>query len=169
MIVRSAREGDVPAILTLLNPIIRDTTVTFTTQVKTAQDIHDTIAEHEAHDWPFLVAEDTALRGVAHYFPFRKGPGYAQTMEHTIYIDPMVNGNGIGRQLMHKLEGQARARGVSNFIGGISGENLNGLAFHKALGFSDVGRLIGVGHKFGRSLDLVLMQKSLVTAPENLA
>lgn len=36
-------------------------------------------------------------------------------------------------------------------------------AFNTALGYTKTGQLSAVGHKFGRNLDLVLMQKALVT------
>jgi phosphinothricin acetyltransferase len=62
---------------------------------------------------------------------------------------------------MAALEREARAAGGHTMIGGVSTENPAGLAFHAALGYREAARLPEVGFKFGRWLDLVLMQKRL--------
>ena len=62
---------------------------------------------------------------------------------------------------MQRLEEVARHEGVHSLIAGISGENPDGVAFHEAIGFQHVARLRQVGFKFGRWMDLVLMQKML--------
>jgi phosphinothricin acetyltransferase len=62
---------------------------------------------------------------------------------------------------MARLEEIARAQGIHVLIGGVSGENPGAIAFHEAIGFDRVGHLPQVGHKFGKWLDLVLLQKTL--------
>jgi phosphinothricin acetyltransferase len=48
-------------------------------------------------------------------------------------------------------------------IGAIDAENTGSILFHERLGFNEVGRLPETGFKFGRWLDLVLMQRSVRT------
>ena len=62
---------------------------------------------------------------------------------------------------MQRLESRARDAGAHSLFAGVSAENPAGLAFHARLGFAEVARLQQVGHKFGRYMDLVLMQKFL--------
>ncbi|APX21492.1 MAG: N-acetyltransferase [Rhodobacteraceae bacterium] len=157
MIVRPARAEDAAPLVALWNPWIRDTAITFTTDEKTEAGLAADIA---ARGPAFVVAEDGgALLGFATFFPFRAGPGYAWTKEHTVILAPEARGRGAGRALMAALEDEAQRQGVHALMAGISAENPAGVAFHAAIGFHEVARLPQVGRKFDRWMDLVLMQK----------
>jgi len=159
MIVRPATAADAGAIALIHNPIIRDTPITFTTRERTPEDVAGAIAAAPC----FLVAEeDGRVGGFASYEQFRKGPGYAQTMEHTIILAPSLRGRGAGRTLMAALEDHARSAGAGSLWAGISAENPGGVAFHAAIGFEHAATLPSVGRKFGRWMDLVLMHKWLM-------
>ena len=162
MILRPATERDTAQIIGFWNPLIRDTSVTFTTELKTPEGLSGDLAATAAEGRAFLVAEVAGqVLGLATWGPFRKGPGYARTGEHTVVVDPGAHGQGVGRALMQALERQAAARGLGVLVAGVSAENAGALAFHTAIGYRRVGHLSGVGHKFGRAMDLILLQKSL--------
>ncbi|MDO6586808.1 GNAT family N-acetyltransferase [Salipiger sp. 1_MG-2023] len=159
MIIRQARPEDAAALVALWNPWIETTAITFSTDLKTAEGVAADIAARGA---AFQVAEDARqLVGLATYFPFRSGPGYRFTKEHSVILAPEARGKAAGRALMAALETAARAEGVQSLFAGVSGENPEGVAFHAALGFTEAARLPRVGNKFGRWMDLVLMQKFL--------
>lgn len=159
MIIRPARVEDAEALTTLINAVIDTTTITFTNQRKSVQTVRDDIA---ARGPAFLVADHGGVAvGYASYFPFRSGPGYAWTKEHSIALAAEARGAGAGRALMAELEAVARSEDVHSLIAGVSGENPAGRAFHAAIGFAEVATLPEVGFKFGRWIDLVLMQKKL--------
>jgi phosphinothricin acetyltransferase len=82
-------------------------------------------------------------------------------MEHTIILAPAAIGRGLGRSLMAAIEAHARGQGVHSMFAGVSGENAAGIAFHAAIGYVPVAVLHQVGFKFGRWMDLHLMQKLL--------
>jgi len=111
--IRQAQAADTPAIAALWNPVIRDTTITFTSAVKTADGLAQDIALKAAQDLPFLLAETAggALQGFATYGPFRNGPGYAHTMEHTIILAPEARGQSAGAGLMAQLQAHAAGQG----------------------------------------------------------
>lgn len=160
--IRPATPADCAAIAGIWNPIIRDTLVTFTTAEKTVGSLTATLAEKAAAGQTFLLAvEGASVLGFATYGQFRAGPGYARTVEHTILLGPAARGRGIGRALMAAVERHAAAAGAHSMIGGVSGANPAGRAFHAALGYREVAILSEVGFKFGQWLDLVLMQKFL--------
>ncbi len=160
--IRPARPEDAAAIAAFWNPFIRDTAVTFNPVEKSPDDIAAMIAERQAAGHGFLVADHQgAVVGFASYAQFRGGAGYARTMEHTIILSPAAHGTGLGRALMAALEEHARAAGIHSLIAGVSAENPAGRAFHAAIGYAEIATLPQVGHKFGRWMDLVLMQKIL--------
>lgn len=160
--IRAALAGDAQAIAAIWNRVIRDTLATFTTIEKTVDGLAGDIKAARAEGKPFLVVEEAGeVVGFATYSPFRGGPGYRFTMEHTVHLADAARGRGLGRALMQALEEHARAAGVHSLWAGISGENPDAVGFHAALGYAQVAQLPEVGHKFGRWMDLVLMQKIL--------
>lgn len=160
--IRSARPQDAGQIAAFWNPLIRDTAVTFYPLERTVDEIAASIAEKARAGHGFFVAErGGAVVGFANYGQFRTGPGYARAMEHTIIIDPQAHGAGIGRALIGAVEEHAREHDARLMIAGISGENPEGIAFHARVGYDEIARLEGVGWKFNRAMDLVLMRKTL--------
>ena len=159
--IRPATPGDIPALLALWNPIIRDTTVTFSSEEKTVETLGAMIAERRAAGREFFVADTGGLTGFATYSQFRGGNGYVHAMEHTIILAPGAWGKGIGRALMARVEDHARQGGAHLLVAGVSGENTAAIAFHDRIGFATAGRIPEAGRKFDRWLDLILMTKFL--------
>lgn len=159
MIIRPAQVLDAPAIADITNAIIRDTLITFTTDQRNVESITEDISGRGP---AFLVAEQhDKVLGFATYAPFRPGPGYAQCREHSIQLTSAARGQGVGRALMNALEKVARTQQVHVLVAGISSANPDAIAFHTAMGFAETGRMPEVGFKWGKRLDLVLMQKIL--------
>ncbi len=162
MIIRRAAQKDCLAIAGIWNPVLRDTLITFNPVEKSEADIARLLAEKEAGGWGLFVAEDAGeVLGFATYGQFRGGLGYQFTAEHTVILAEAARGRGVGRLLMDKLEGHARARGIHSMFAGVSAENPGGIGFHQAIGYQIVAVLPEVGFKFDRWLDLTLMQKRL--------
>jgi phosphinothricin acetyltransferase len=112
-----------------------------------------------------LVADDGGdVVGFAAYEYFRgegKWPGYRLTMEQSIHVREDRWGRGVGRALIETLLDRARNAGVHVMVAAIDAENVESVAFHERLGFIEVARMPQTGVKFGRWLDLVLMQRVL--------
>ncbi|GGL67833.1 GNAT family N-acetyltransferase [Wenxinia marina] len=156
--IRPATPADAAAIAAIWNHYIRETTVTFLPDEKTDADIRATLA---ADRGLFVHEGPDGVDGFARYFQFRGGAGYRHTCEHTVLLAPGTGGQGAGRALMAAVEDHARAGGVHALFAGVSAENPGAVAFHARIGFAEVARLPEVGRKFGRWIDLVLMQKFL--------
>ena len=158
MSVREATVQDAAAVTLIWNHYIRETSVTFNAQEKPVEEVADLIGTRPAF---FVALDQGQVAGFATYGQFRSGVGSARTMEHTIQLAPGASGRGLGRALMTLVEDHARAGGAHSMFAGVSGENPEGRAFHARLGYAETAVLPHVGWKFGRWMDLVLMQKFL--------
>lgn len=158
--IRKAVSRDAAAIAAIWNPIIQETTITFTTEEKTESSLVRLIDEAPA----FLVCDDTEIEGFALYSQFRSGPGYARTMELTIHVAPHARSKGTGRALVQALIDEGTEQKIGTLWAGISGENMGAVAFHERLGFRKSAVLPSVGFKFGRWIDLTLMYRAITAS-----
>jgi phosphinothricin acetyltransferase len=156
MKIRPATENDAPAIAAIWNHYIENTTTTFNPTPKTTTDIIDAIKTRT-----YLVCDTGTIQGFGTYGPFRAGAGYVHTAEHSIWFHADAMGAGFGRKLLTALESDAKSANIHTFIGGISADNTNSIAFHAACGYEKSAHLPRVGYKFGQWHDLVFMSKSL--------
>ncbi|MEO5902346.1 MAG: N-acetyltransferase family protein [Ilumatobacteraceae bacterium] len=163
--IRDAVDDDIPAITAITNALLATTTYEWTEEPHTEASRGAWLAAHRVADHPVLVAvdddDDGSVVGWAAYGDFRdtaKWPGYRPVVEHTIHVDAGQWGSDVARLLMAALVDRARVAGKRAMIGGIDGENERSIRFHRRLGFVEVARMPGIGEKFGRPLDLVLMQ-----------
>lgn len=167
--LREAVAEDLIAILAIYNHAVEHTTAVWSETPATLEERHDWLAAKHARGFPVLVAvENAKVLGFATYGDFRPWPGYARSIEHSVYVDPACHRRGTGRALMGALIDHARATGYHTMIAGIDAGNTASMALHVALGFVEAGRLPQVGRKFGRWLDLALMQLMLGQAGCNL-
>ncbi|GFE48452.1 N-acetyltransferase [Roseobacter cerasinus] len=157
--IRAATLGDAPAIAGLWNAMIRETLSTFTTIEKSTAELEVLIAERSGS--VFVATEGSGVVGFVTFGPFRGGPGYTATVEHTVIVAADAQASGMGRALMHAAEDAARQQGKHVMVAAISETNTAAQAFHARLGYTEVARMPEVGRKAGRWLDLVLMQKIL--------
>jgi L-amino acid N-acyltransferase YncA len=115
---------------------------------------------------PFLVlAREGRVRGFGYATPWRPKPAYRHTIEVSIYLHPDETGRGHGRRLLTDLLARCGAAGARQAIAVIADSGSPASErLHRASGFEVVGRLSKVGHKHGRWIDTVLMQRELRAA-----
>jgi L-amino acid N-acyltransferase YncA len=93
---------------------------------------------------------------------FRPRPAYRYCLEDSIYLDPQAQGRGVGKLLLAELIARCEARGARQMLA-VIGDSANAasVGVHRALGFAPAGLMKSAGWKFGRWLDVVLMQRAL--------
>lgn len=163
MNIRAATVADVPAICGIFNHVIQTTTATFATTPVDPANRAAWLADRQGAGFPVLVADVDGVVGYATYGAFRAAGGYDLTVEHSVYVQAGKQGQGIGTALMAALIRHARGAGKHVMMAAIDADNAGSIRMHKALGFVQTAHLPQVGAKFGRWLDLVLLQLALNT------
>jgi phosphinothricin acetyltransferase len=146
---------DLAGVARICNAEVTGSTVTFDEAPWTEDDARRWFASRSPGR-PVVVAElEGRVVGRGEYRPFGEGPAYRPTVENAVYVEAPMRGRGVGKALLAelvRLAGEAaRLVMVAKIVG----------ALHGRFGFRQVGVLEGVGPKFGRRLDVVLMQREL--------
>jgi phosphinothricin acetyltransferase len=163
MIIRDATEADATAIAAIYAHHVRHGTGTFEETPPDVAEVAARSARIQRAGWPWLVAEaDGVVLGYAYYTQFRDRAAYRYSAENSVYVREDVRGQGVGKALVQALLEHAEAGGFRQMLAVIGdSENIGSIGLHVALGFRHVGTMKSVGMKFGRWVDVVVMQKSL--------
>ncbi|GAA2602701.1 N-acetyltransferase family protein [Streptomyces axinellae] len=161
--VRPAEPADLEAVAEIYAHYVAETVVTFDEVPLTVAQWQRRLDDFAARGLPFLVAESEGeIDGYAYAAPWRPKPAYRHTVEDTIYLAPGSTGRGLGGRLLSDLILRSEKAGVRQMIAVISDTGTDAsLALHRRHGFTETGTLNAVGHKHGRWVDTVLMQRSL--------
>jgi phosphinothricin acetyltransferase len=166
MLIRAAQSDlgstDVARIAAIYAHHVLHGTATFDIDPPDVASLAGKLANLKANGFPVFVAErDRQVIGYAYAAPFRDRAAYAGTCEDSIYIDPDHVGCGVGKALLAAVINAASDRGLKQMIAVIGGGEPASVALHRSLGFHHAGQLKAAGFKFGRWLDIVMMQRAL--------
>lgn len=160
--IRLASERDLPGIFDIYDEQVRHGTSTFETIPRTPSERIDWLSNHPAGRFPAIVATiDGQIAGWAGLSAWSPRPAYARTAESSVYIHKDRRGGGIGRALMLDLMERARGAGIKVLIARLTQGNDASVRLHESLGFTTIGVMRRVGEKFGRILDVRLMDLHL--------
>ncbi len=161
--IRDAEAADAAGIAEIYNDAVAHTTAVWNEHEVTVADRVAWMAARQEAGFPVLVAvgDDGQVIGYASFGPWRAFDGYRHTVEHSVYVRGDQRGRGLGEALLRALIERARHRGTHVMVGAIESGNAGSIRLHTKLGFERVGTLPQVGAKFGRWLDLTLLQLTL--------
>ncbi|MGG2201156.1 N-acetyltransferase family protein [Paenibacillus validus] len=161
MRIRQAHLRDVPQILDIYNEAIANTVATFDTVPRTLEQQEQWFEQH-GDAFPVLVAElDGIVAGWSSLNRYSDRLAYARTSELSLYTRDGYRGQGIGKALLEAVLAQGKQAGLHTVLSRIEEGNASSLHLHRLFGFETVGTMREVGVKFGRLLNVVLMQKML--------
>jgi phosphinothricin acetyltransferase len=159
---RIVARRDAEAIRAIYNVEVAESTVTFDLVPRSSTEQLAWIDEHSGgHPAIVAVTDEEEVLGFASLSPYRPRPAYAPTVEDSVYVRRDCRNLGVGRLLLTNVVALARDHGFHSVVGRIVGGHETSIALHKACGFEEIGVEREVGRKFGRWLDVVLMQRML--------
>ncbi|MDP4593072.1 MAG: GNAT family N-acetyltransferase [Beijerinckiaceae bacterium] len=163
LLIRPARPGDMEAITTIYAREVLEGVATFEYKAPDASEMDNRYRERTGAGYPWLVAEcQGVIAGFAYASAFHARPGYHYTVEDTIYLAPGHQRRGIGTALLKHLIRDCEAAGYRQMMSLIGDSaNAGSIQLHRNCGFEDAGVWKSTGWKFGRWIDVVVMQRPL--------
>ncbi len=156
---RSATLKDLKDITEIYNYAILNTVATFDIEPKTFQEQIKWFNEHGSKN-PIIVAEiDKEIVGFASLSKYSARYAYSDTAEISIYIKEKDQGRGIGKKLIKEIVSAGEKAGLHAIISRIADRNKISIHLHNIVGFNYIGIYKEVGYKFGKRLDVYLMEK----------
>ena len=159
--IRRSQLSDAAAITHIYNEAILTTVTTMDTEPKTPEERTQWLQSHDDRH-PVLVAEvDGTVVGWASLTQWSDRPAYGATAETSFYVHSTHRGRGIGRKLKEAILDEARRLGYHTLIARITAGSIESVHLNESTGYVHVGTLREVGRKFGRLLDVHILQKIL--------
>jgi L-amino acid N-acyltransferase YncA len=159
--VRPAALEDLEPVTAIYNEAILKTVATFDTVPRSLADQIKWFHEHVPR-YPILVAElDGKVVWWASLSRWSDRPAYDGTAEVSVYVEQDHQGKKIGHALLEALVEAGGKGGFHTLVSRIVQGSDVSIHLHDRLGFSHVGVLKEAGRKFGKRLDVTIMQKLL--------
>jgi phosphinothricin acetyltransferase len=161
LILRHACPDDAAALAGLYNEAIRTTTATFDTEEKSPEDRLRWLEEHDERHPVFIAEMEGEVAGFASLTKWSDRCAYSGTVESSFYVAGRFRGQGIGRILKQKVVEEARSLGYHTLLARVAEGSEASMHLNISFGFRHVGTMKEVGYKFGRWLDVHILQLML--------
>ncbi|MCC9601768.1 N-acetyltransferase family protein [Stieleria sp. JC731] len=159
--IRHATIDDAAAIADIYNQSILNTTATFDTEPKTLEERKAWLGNHDERHPVFVAEIDGRVVAWAALTRWSDRKAYDRTAETSFYVDKDFHGRGMGRALMTRLIEAGRAGDFHVLLALVVSESAASQHVCKKLGFEHCGTMREVGFKFGRPLDVLILQQIL--------
>jgi L-amino acid N-acyltransferase YncA len=157
--IRAATRSDMPAIVGIYNWAINQTFATIDSEPLSSEEAAAWWNERASQRVTLVAADEGDVVGWAQLLPWRQR-GF-EVVEDLVYVDPVYQKKGVGRELLSRAIEAARATGCRTIVASVAADNTPGLRLHQSLGFETVGTLKNAAYKFGRWMDITLVQRQI--------
>lgn len=161
VLLRPAILDDAEAIRSIYNVEVETSTVTFDLVPRSESDQRAWLSDRSGAHAVIVAELDRRIVGYGALSPWRDRPAYSTSVEDSVYVDRDHHGRGIGRALLDELVSRAQGHGFHAMFARIVGDHEASIGLHQRAGFEVVGHEREVGRKFGRWLDVIVMERLL--------
>lgn len=158
MQLRLASLDDAEAIRAIYNLEVETSTATFDLVPRTLEDQRAWLADRSGALAALVAVDAGEVVGFCSLSPYKERPAYRTTVEDSVYVRRDRHGQGVGKLLLGETIDVARQHGFHAVMARIEASREPSVGLHRSLGFQLVGVEREVGRKFGRWLDVALMQ-----------
>jgi L-amino acid N-acyltransferase YncA len=159
--VRVARSDDAEALRAIYNVEVETSTVTFDLVPRSSSEQRAWLAARSGAHTALVAADGEEIIGFAALSPYKERPAYSTSVEDSVYVHRSHQGKGVGNVLLGALLETAQASGFHAVFARIVGGHEASIGLHAAHGFEVIGTEREVGRKFGKWLDVVVMERLL--------
>lgn len=157
--IRRALVGDALAICDIYNHEVQFETSTFDLVPRTLENQSAWIAARSgAFSAIVAVTSEDEVVGFGALSEYRDRAAYSTSVENSVYVKRDMSRRGIGRLILITLLEQAADSGFHVVMARIEASGTASRALHESCGFTIVGIEREIGRKFGKWLDVALMQ-----------
>lgn len=165
MHLRTATVDDAEAIRSIYNVEVETSTVTFDLTPRSPAEQRSWITDRSGALAVVVAVDDDGtgeeVVGFGSLSRYKDRAAYSTSVEDSVYVHRDHRGRGVGRLLLAELVERATAHGFHALFARIVADHDASIALHQRLGFEVVGREREVGRKFGRWLDVTVMERIL--------
>jgi L-amino acid N-acyltransferase len=161
VLLRPAEIADAEAIRAIYNYEVEHTTATFDLVPRSLADQQRWLAERSGAFAAVAAVDGPDLLGFASLSPYKERAAYRTSVEDSVYVARSAHGRGIGKTLLTAVIDTAADHGFHTVFARIEASGIASRRLHESCGFELVGIERQVGRKFGRWLDVALMQRLL--------
>jgi L-amino acid N-acyltransferase len=158
--IRPAVAADLDAIMGIYNWAVNQTFATLDAEPLDQEEALEWWVAHGSKSLLLVAEAEEGVIGWGRLLPWSRR-GLTSTVEDLVYVDPLLQGRGVGKALLGRLVEEARAIGYRLMVAQVAADNRGGRALHESLGFSEVGVLHKAAHKFNVWIDVTLMERQL--------
>ena len=165
MIIRDARESDLPEIIEIYNATVPSRMVTAELEPTTVEARLQWFNDHSPDQYPFWVMEQNGrVIGWLDFKKFLPRSAYRSTAEISVYVDEEFRRQRVGRHLLLQAIARAPSLEISALVGLIFAHNEPSLKLFEQLGFEQWGFLPRVARLDGVERHLVIVGQHLTIA-----
>lgn len=166
IIYRLVKETDAPEILSIYEPYVKNTAISFEHEIPSLDEFKERIRDISA-DYPYIVCEEGGkVIGYAYAHKQMERAAYQWNAELTVYIDQLHLHCGVGKTLYCALMEILKLQNIRNVYGLVTAQNVNSEKLHEYFGFQKAGILRNTGYKCGTWHDVIWYEKSLGESSE---